>query len=228
LNCTIFRLNSAFWLDCALKLYYVSCQSEQLMSFWQKSNSSSTSTGRNVRLSNLQNIHVHCPNYRVSVIEIRNRRTTPAARLWWRLMMHLYHVRQMEMQSQCHVDRLRLRSQNITIYLILIENLVKTTHKLNTWCCQRDYVHLSLVVIYILTASFGFNVSQLVILDCVSARMFTKKTLHILGIVFCLRRIVGRKSCQTWKFAERFINRYWLFGYILVVVYDCLLELSKA
>ena len=27
-------------------------------------------------------------------------------------MMHLYHVRQMEMQSQCHVDRLRLRSQN--------------------------------------------------------------------------------------------------------------------
>ena len=51
--------------------------------------------------------------------------------------------------------------------------------------------HLSLVVIYIFTPSCGFNVSQLVILDCVSARMFTKnvffitsmtkKTLHILG-----------------------------------------------
>ena len=68
-------------------------------------------------------------------------------------------------------------------------------------------VHLSLVVIYILTTLFGFNVSHLVILDCISARMFTKKTLHILGtpnsrpdtIFFCC---YWEKIPPTWKFAE--------------------------
>ena len=50
----------------------------------------------------------------------------------------------------------------IAFPLILIENLVKTAHKLKTWCCQRDYVHLSLIVIYISTPSCGFNSSQLV------------------------------------------------------------------
>ena len=49
-------------------------------------------------------------------------------------------------------------------------------------CRYHYYVHLSLVVIYILTRLFGFNVSQLIILDCVSALMFTMKTLRILGI----------------------------------------------
>jgi len=79
-----------------------------------------------------------------------------------------------------HVDK-AVHMTEIAFPLILIENLIKTAHKLKTWCCQRDYVHLSLVVIYIFTPSCGFNVSQLVNLDCVSGWMFTKKTLHILG-----------------------------------------------
>ena len=51
--------------------------------------------------------------------------------------------------------------------------------------CQHSTVDLTRscgVLYYILTPSFSFKVSQFVILDCVSARMFTKKTLHILGI----------------------------------------------
>ena len=113
-----------------------SCQSEQLMLFWQKSNSNSLVRRRDVTFDYLIYKMYPCTVLiKEFLSEIRTWRTTPAARLWWRLMMHLYHVRQMEMQSQSHVDRLRLRSQNITIYLLLIENLVKTTHKklLTNW-----------------------------------------------------------------------------------------------
>jgi len=83
----------------------------------------------------------------------------------------------------------------------------------------------SLVVIYILTPSFAFNVSQFVncnFILCFRVDVYEEDVTYSRHIVFCLRQILsqikvffsvltGRKSRQTWKFAERSINRSWLF-----------------
>jgi len=104
-----------------------SCQSEQLMLFWQKSNSNSLVRRRDVTFD-----YLIYKMYKCTVLikeflsEIRTWRTTPAARLWWRLMMHLYHVRQMEMQSQSHVDRLCMQAMGwIACAIVFTKHYIK-------------------------------------------------------------------------------------------------------
>ena len=103
--------------------------------------------------------------------------------------------------SELHV---RLRSQNITIYLILIENLVNSTHKLKTWCCQKDYVQK--------------NYSSFLPVPCPTRSVFSK----IISDQFAFRRFrpTGSTTAVLNTLLQHLTDLVTQYGYVHLIALD--------